>query len=180
MSISPDKLREQMEQTITAMLPTISEELKSRVKLELKKQFSSGLEEEKGALESSLKELNSKEAEILKTIKGELDDIKKEISVEKADALKVITKNVSELCTKLGLNPKLTNILLSIPTLRDGIAAEVALANKAWEDLKVERAKATKDKHEITIKATNLILAIVITAISVLYTIVQLIMIIKG
>jgi len=180
MSISPDKLREQMEQTITTMLPTISEELKSRIKLELKKQFSSGLEEEKAAVGESLKELSSKEAEALKVIKGELEDIKKELSAEKADALKVITKNVSELSTKLGLDPKLSNILLSLPNLRDGITAEVSLANKAWEDLKAERAKVTKDKHEITIKATNLILAIVITAISVLYAIIQLIMIIKG
>jgi hypothetical protein len=180
MSISPDKLREQMEQTITTMLPTISEELKSRIKLELKKQFASGLEEEATAVESSLKALNSKEMETLATIKKELADIKKELGVEKADALKVITKNLGEMADSLKIDPKFKAILLSLPEMRDSIIASVNDAKIAAEDLKKQLAATKKNKSDITISAMKLMIAIIFAAISLAYIIAQLVSMIKG
>jgi hypothetical protein len=180
MSISPDKLREQMEQTITTMLPTISEELKSRIKLELNKQFASGLKDEASAVESSLKTLSTKETEALKNIKGEMEDIKKELAAEKADVLKVLSKNVSELGAKLGLDPKLVGIISELPGVRALLGAELKQAIVAIDNLKKLQASGTKDKHQITISAISAIVSIVITAVSVMSVIVGLILQLKG
>jgi hypothetical protein len=180
MSISPDKLREQMESTITTMLPDISEELKSRIKIELKKIFSTGLDEEKSAVEESLKVLNAKEMETLAAIKKELSDIKTELGVEKADVLKVITKNVGEMADALKIDPKFKAVILALPEMRDGLIAAIKDAQDAAAKLKEQLAKTTKNKHEITISATNLIISIVIAFVSAMYVIVQLILLLKG
>jgi hypothetical protein len=180
MAISPDKLQTSMESAITAMLPTISENLKARIKDELKKQFDNGSQDVKNTTTSSLKELSSKETQILATIKGELKDIQDEISVAGADALKVATKNLGELADKLGVDPKFKSIILSLPQIRDDIVSGLKDAQSKIDELKKLKSEKVKDNHAITISAVNLILGIIITAVTVLSTIVGLIMTLRG
>lgn len=180
MSISPEVLQKQMESTILTMLPTISEELKFKIRDMLAKEFANGSSDVKSTTESSLKQLDTKETQILSTIKEEMTDIKNEISVAGADMLKVVTKNVGELADKLNIDPRFKTVLLSLPGLRDEILNGVDEAKKHLDELNKLKSETVKDNHAITISAVNLIMGIVITSITVLSTIVGLIIMLKG